>query len=183
MAHADRPVTGSGARGNHEDAPARASRGRRLPLPARHALLTVHIVFAVGLLGDSAGYLAVAIRTSTLDDPALVHNSVETLNMFSLVFGIPLSFAALLTGLALGFGTRWGVLRYPWTVVKLVLIVTVILVGAFVITPASDQMLDGEGDRTGQLIAAAAYDVTALAVATALAVFKPGRPFRHRRAP
>ena len=28
--------------------------------------------------------------------------------MFSLVFGIPLSFAALLTGVALGIGTRWG---------------------------------------------------------------------------
>jgi hypothetical protein len=166
-----------------EDPPARPSRRRRLPVRARHALLVAHIVFGVGLLGDSAGYLAVAIRTSTLEDPALVHDSVKTLNMFSLVFGIPLSFASLLTGLALGVGTRWGVFRYPWTVTKLALIVTVILVGAFVITPASDQMLDGEGDRTSQLIAAAAYDVTALAVATALAVFKPGRPFRHRRAP
>jgi hypothetical protein len=151
-------------------------------LPARRALLTAHIVFAVGLLGDSAGYLAVAIRTSTLDDPELVHNSLETLNMFSLVFGIPLSFAALLTGLALGLGTRWGVLRYPWTVLKLGLILTVILVGAFVITPASDQMLDGEGDQTGTLIAAAASDVLALTVATALALFKPGRPLRSRQA-
>jgi hypothetical protein len=98
--------------------------------------------------------------------------------MFSLVFGIPLSFAALLTGVALGRGTRWGVFRYPWTVAKLVLIVTVLLVGAFVISPASNQMLDGEGDRTGRLIAAAAYDVIALTAATFLAVFKPGRALR-----
>jgi hypothetical protein len=93
-----------------------APRPRRAALPqrARHALLTTHIVVSVALLGDSAGYLAVAIRTSTLDDPALVHDSVKTLNMFSLVFGIPLSFAALLTGIALGLGTRWGVFRYPW---------------------------------------------------------------------
>ena len=69
----------------------------------------------------SSRYLAVAIRTSTLEDPALMRDSVKTLNMFSLVFGIPLSFAALLTGVALGVGTRWGVLRYPWTVAKLVL--------------------------------------------------------------
>jgi hypothetical protein len=172
----------TGARRVEEDARARPARRFRLPLRGRHALLTAHIVFAVGLLGDSAGYLAVAIRTSTLDDPALVHDSVETLNMFSLVFGIPLSFAALLTGVALGLGTRWGVFRYPWTVAKLVLIVTVLLVGAFVISPASDQMLDGEGDRTGRLIAAAAYDVVALAAATSLAVFKPGRRFRDRRA-
>ena len=91
-----------------------ASRGgRRLPLKARNAILTADVVLAVGLLGDAAGYLAVAIRTSTIEDPGLVHDSAKTLNMFSLVFGIPLSFGVLLTGLALGLGTRWGVFRYP----------------------------------------------------------------------
>jgi zinc transporter ZupT len=182
MSDADTTVPRSGDREVNEAAAARPARRPRLPLTARNAILTAHIVFSVGLLGDSAGYLAVAVRTSTLDDPALVHDSVKTLNMFSLVFGIPLSFAALLTGLALGLGTRWGVFRYPWVVAKLVLIVTVLLVGGLVIAPASDQMLNGEGDRTARLIAAAAYDVVALAAATSLGVFKPGRPFRRRRA-
>ncbi len=67
----------------------------------------------MALLGDSAGFLAVAIRTSTLDDPALIHDSAKTLSMFSLVFGIPLSFGALLTGITLGLFTRWGVFKYP----------------------------------------------------------------------
>ena len=146
----------------------------------RNALLTAHIVFSVGLLGDAAGFLAVAIRTSTLDDPALAHDSVKTLNMFSLVFGIPLSFAALLTGVVLGIGTRWGVFRYPWVTIKLALVITVLLVGAFVISPASSKMLDGQGDTTGRLIAAATYDVLALTAATSLGVFKPGRPFRRQ---
>ena len=163
----------------HEPATPRAP--RQLSPRARKALLTTHIIVSVGLLGDSAGYLAVAIRTSTLEDPALVRDSVKTLNMFSLAFGIPLSFAALLTGLALGIGTRWGVFRHPWVVAKLALIVSVLLVGAFVIGPASNEMLDGKGDRTGRLIFAAAYDVVALATAVGLSVFKPGRPFRSDR--
>lgn len=160
--------------------PTPEQRPRRLSLRARHALLTVHIVLSVGLLGDSAGYLAVAVRASTLDDPALVRDSARTLNMFSLVFGIPLSFGALLTGVALGLGTRWGVLRYPWVVAKLALVVTVLLVGGLVIGPASNQLLDGD-DTTGRLIAGATYDVVALALATALGVFKPGRRFRRTR--
>ena len=166
-----------------DETPARStpSIGRRLPLRWRNVLLTAHIVFSVALLGDSAGYLAVAIRTSTIDDPELVRDSLKTLNMFSLAFGIPLSFAALLTGVALGLGTRWGVFRYPWVTIKFGLIVTVLLVGAFVIGPASSQMLDGEGDTTGRMIAGAAYDVVALTVATALGVFKPGRRFRDGR--
>ena len=65
--------------------------------------------------------------------------------------------------------------------IKLALVVTVLLVGAFVISPASSQMLDGDGDTTGRLIAAATYDVAALTAATALGVFKPGRPFRRQR--
>jgi len=154
---------------------------RRFPLRVRHAVLTAHIVFSVALLGDSAGFLAVAIRTSTLDDPALVRDSLKTLNMFSFVFGIPLSFAALLTGIALGLGTRWGVFRYPWVVIKLALIVVVLLVGSFIISPASAQMLDGEGDTTGRLIVGAVIDVVALTAATALGVFKPGRAFRDSR--
>jgi hypothetical protein len=149
---------------------------------ARNVLLTAHIVVSVALLGDSAGYLAVAIRTSTIDDPALAHDSLKTLNMFSLVFGIPLSFAALLTGIALGLGTRWGVFRYAWVIAKLVLIVTVILVGALVLGPASNEMLDTGNDTTGRLIAGAGYDVVALTVATGLGVFKPGRRLRRRSA-
>jgi hypothetical protein len=104
---------------------------------------------------------------------------VKTLNMFSLVFGIPLSFAALGSGIALGLGTRWGLFRYPWVAAKLVLVVTVLLVGAFVLSPASSQMLDQGTDETGRLIAGAAYDVVALTVATGLGVFKPGKPFRR----
>lgn len=137
-------------------------------------MLTVHIVVSVGLLGDSAGYLAVAIRGATTTDPAIADASYEMLRMFSLVFGIPLSFATLLTGVLLGVGTRWGVFRYPWVTTKLLLIVSVIAVGALVLDGGMDAMLTGSGGAEGRLIAGAAYDVVALTVAVGLAVFKPG---------
>lgn len=83
-----------------------ADHGRFLLSPLqRKLILTIHIAVSVGLLGDSAGYLAVAIRGATTGDPALAHASYEMLRMFAFVFGVPLSFAALLTGLALGLGT------------------------------------------------------------------------------
>jgi hypothetical protein len=138
----------------------------------RNVVLTVHIVVSVGLLGDSAGFLAVAIRRALSDDPAFVDATLDLLGTFALFFGIPLSFLSLLSGIALGLGTRWGVFRYPWVVAKLVLIVTVIAVGAIVLRP----VLTDEGNPASTpLIIGAAYDVAALAVATALGVFKPGR--------
>jgi hypothetical protein len=39
------------------------------------------------LLGDSAGFMAVSIRASGTDDPALADSSYELLEMFSIVFG------------------------------------------------------------------------------------------------
>ena len=153
-----------------------------MPIRIRHTVLTAHIIVSVGLLGDSAGFLAVAVRAARTDDPAAVRELIQVLDMFSVVFGIPLSFAALLTGLALGFSTRWGVFRYPWVTTKLLLVVSVMLVGGLVINPALTMMLAGRGDATPQLIAAGAYDVIALGLATALSVFKPGRPWRVRQA-
>jgi hypothetical protein len=94
------------------------------------------------------------------------------------VFGIPLSFATLITGVSLGLTSSWGVLRYPWTIGKLLLIVSVILVGAFIIDGALDELTNGS-DAHAQLIAAATWDVVALTTATALAVYKPGRRLRR----
>jgi uncharacterized membrane protein len=144
----------------------------------RATILTAHIMISVGLLGDSAGFLAVAIRASRSDDPAAVLEMIRVLNMFAFYFGIPLSFGALLTGLALGLGTKWGVFRYPWVVAKLLLIVSVMAAGGLFIGPALDQMLAGGANATAQLIGAAAWDVLALGTATALSVFKPGKAFR-----
>ena len=136
-------------------------------------------MMSVGLLGDSAGFLAVAIRAARTDDPVLAIELVKVLNMFSLVFGIPLSVGAILSGLALGLGSKWGVFRYPWVAAKLALIVSVMIVGGVVIGPAQDVMLAGTRDTSQQLIAAASYDVLALSLATGLSIFKPGRPFRR----
>jgi uncharacterized membrane protein len=139
--------------------------GGRLPAPARKAVLTAHIIVSVGLLGDSAGFLAVAIRAAVTSDPASAIESVKVLEMFSVVFNLPLSVATILTGVTLGLGTRWGVFRYPWVTAKLALVVSVMVVGGAVIGPALNRTLAG-GDGEGALIAAAGWEVLALGLAT-----------------
>jgi len=146
---------------------------------ARRALLTAHIVASVGLLGASSALLALAVTASGTSDPDLSHSAATLVQTFGFVFGIPLSFTGLLTGIALGLGTKWGVLRYPWVMTKLALLVTVILSGALLIGTSARRMVDGDGGGT-LLIAAASYNVAALLTSTALSVYKPGR--RRRRA-
>ena len=158
------------------------SRQRRLlSSRPRRALLTAHILVSVGLFGDVAGFLAVAIRAAGTDDPEAARASYDILAMFSTFFGIPLSFLALLTGLGLGLGTKWGVLRYPWTTAKLLLILSVILMGAFVLGPSVEQMRDGSGGVEGRILLGAIWDLVALGTATVLSVFKPGKARGSRR--
>ncbi len=138
-------------------------------------MLTLHIVAGVGLLGDVAVILAINIRAAATDDPQLAAAAYELLTLFPVLFGIPLSLTSLATGLVLGLGSKWGVLRYRWVTAKLLLNLSVILVGAFVIGPTTAALADGRDASSGVLIAASAYDVVALLLATGLSVFKPGR--------
>jgi hypothetical protein len=155
-----------------------SGRRRGLTRRARHALLALHIAASVAILGDSAAFLAITLRARTLP-AADAHASYEILGMLSLAFGIPMSFVALGTGVALGLGTRWGVFRYPWVIAKLALLLSVMAVGGLVLSAGEDAALDGTGG-TGMLVAGATWDIVAVLAATTLSVFKPGRALRRR---
>jgi hypothetical protein len=141
----------------------------------RRAVLTAHIIAGVGLLGDVGAVLAVNVRAASTGDAALAAASYDLLAMFTVLFGIPLSFIALGTGVLLGLSSPWGVIRHAWVAVKLGLLLGVILVGAFVLGPGTEAMRSGDGEAETRLIAGSAYDVAALTLATGLSVFKPRR--------
>jgi len=160
--------------------PATRPAGRLRP-GVRRAVLTVHIAASVALLGSTAAIVAIHVRAATTPDPTVAAAAYELLGMFPTLFGIPLSLLSLVSGVTLGLGSKWGVLRYRWVTAKLVLLLSVIVVGAVVLGPQTAAMADdGSGSQTA-LIAASAWDVLALTVATCLSVYKPGRA-RDRRA-
>jgi len=142
---------------------------------ARRALLTVHIVASVGLLGVIAADLAINVKAATTSDAELAAAWYDLLGTFTFLFGIPLSFTSLGTGIALGSTSKWGVLRHGWVATKLGLNLSVILVGALVLGPGVDAMRKGEGGAQTALIIGSAWDVAALALATTLGVYKPRR--------
>lgn len=149
-------------------------KGMRKPLTA------VHIIASVGLLGSSAALLLAGVTAASTDDAQLAHSAYRLMQTQTLVFGIPLSFIALFSGLGMGLVTKRGVLRYWWTTAKLGLLVLTILCGALVIGPGIDQRLRGDGSEWG-LVAAVGANVVMLASAATISVFKPGG--RLRRAP
>ena len=149
---------------------------RRLLAPkVRRAVLSLHVISSVGLLGASSALLFLAVTASTTADAELSHSAYRFISQFGFVFGIPLSFSGLISGLVLGLYSKWGVLRYPWVTIKLILLVTTILSGALFIGRLSEQLADGAGGSETQLLVAAAYNVVALVTSTVLSVYKPGK--------
>jgi hypothetical protein len=155
----------------------------RLSPRARRTVTFLHIVSGVGLLGATSATLLLAINGAATDELAFADSIYRLMSLNSAVFGIPLSMLSLLTGILLGLGTHWGVLRHWWTTLKLVLILGVVLNGALVIGPTVSELRDDPmvaGTQT-RVVFAAALSAAMLLTATALSVFKPGGRLRRRQ--
>ncbi|CNE58326.1 Uncharacterised protein [Mycobacterium tuberculosis] len=163
----------------------------RIPLSRRlrKTTLIVHIVSAGAWIGIDV-MVAVLVLTGRFGTTDHVRGlAYEALATFVVWPMLASGLICLVTGLALGLGTRWGLLRYWWVAVKLVLnliLCTLILVA---LQPGMDEV--GEYGRTltsgapepafiSDLFYPPAVSLTALTFATVLAVAKPWGRLRRR---
>jgi hypothetical protein len=158
----------------------RKDRRVNLPPPWRKLLLTVHVITAVSVLGTDLALLVLGISSVRGADPQTIYPAAHLVATWLLA---PLAIVALGTGVLLGLLTQWGLLRYWWVTIKLVL--TAILTGVilFVLVPRLGVAADAataldprpftDAERLPLLIAPAA-GVTLLMLIVVLAIYKPG---------
>lgn len=94
---------------------------RRLTPTTRKWLLLLHVVVSVGWLGLNIGNLTLAITGLTTDDPTTQHAAFGAMYLIGGPLLIPVSLLAYLSGILLGFYSKWGVFRYRWVLVKFAL--------------------------------------------------------------
>jgi hypothetical protein len=144
--------------------------------------LTAHITFSVGWFGAVAGFLALAIAGLTTQNTQVAVSSYISMDLISWFVIIPACFGTLLTGLIQSLGTQWGLFRYYWVFVKLLLTVVATVVLLLHMQPISymADMVSGmplsDSDLRGlriQLIADAGAAMLVLLIATTLSVYKP----------
>lgn len=159
-----------------------ATRRWRLSGPTRKAVLTVHIISAVGWLGVDAVFAVFVVITMTATDPMLLGVSYYALDVFVFWGLITAGLICLASGLLLGWGTKWGVLRYWWVAVKLGLNIVLTLLVPFALAPTlADSGEYGSQLLTGVVTAGPPEDLifpivvapTALVVAIVLSIYKP----------
>jgi len=164
--------------------PARRSARSRLPLNRRWRRITlvVHIVSAGAWIGIDV-IVAVLVLTGWFADHVTVRSlAYQALATFVVWPMLTAGLVCLGTGLLLGLGSPFGVLKYWWVAVKLALNLLLCALIVVVLQPGMEEvagygrdLLTGTPDtsRVARLFFPPAVSLTALTLATVLAVFKP----------
>jgi hypothetical protein len=95
----------------------------------RKFALIVHITSSIGWIGAVVGFLALAIAGLTSHEHQIVRASYISMELITYYVIVPLSLASLLSGLVQSLGTKWGLFRHYWVLVKflLTIIATIVL--------------------------------------------------------
>ncbi|TYK47036.1 hypothetical protein [Actinomadura decatromicini] len=164
----------------------------RLPLGRgwRRATLIVHIVSAGAWIGIDV-IVAVLVLTGRYggseDVRGLAYRALATFVVWPMLTS---GLICLVSGLVLGLATKWGLVRYWWVAIKLTLNLVLCSLILVALQPGMDEVDDygrtlaagGTPDpgRVSDLFYPPAVSLTALTLATVLAVTKPWGRLRRR---
>jgi hypothetical protein len=91
----------------------------RLPPRLGRVILIAHVVASIGWLGALLVFLVHAAAGKLSADPLIVSAMALAMGIAAWYVILPLSVAAVVSGLVQALGTAWGLLRHYWLVFKL----------------------------------------------------------------
>src|SRR3712207_946600 len=167
------------------------ARRRRLSARTRKGVLAVPIVSAGAWIGVDV-VMAVFIFTALLaDDDNIKALCYPALELFAIWPLLTPGLVCLASGVVLGLGTKYGLVRYWWVAIKLVLNIVLTALVLVALRPEVTEAAE-QGRRfaagapaslaVGDLIFPPIVSPTALLIAVVLAVFKPWGRGRKRPA-
>lgn len=149
----------------------------------RKATLAVHLTVSIGWIGAVVAFLALVAMAELTEDDQTLRSAWVGMDHIGRSVLVPLSISALITGVVLSVGTKWGLFRHYWVVISLflTLIATVVLlehmqtVGHFSAIAAENDaadVLELRGALEGEILHGGG-GLIVLIVVQVLNVFKP----------
>lgn len=148
----------------------------------RKFVLLAHVTTSVAWSGAVAAFLVLAVTGLNSTNAQIVRSSYLVMPPITWFIIVPLAFASLLTGVLLSLGTKWGLFRYYWVLVKFLinsLSIPILLLHTQVIRTVAEAAATSTlspidlHDQRGQLVTIAIAALAALLFATTLSVYKP----------
>lgn len=144
--------------------------------------LTLHVGVSVGWVGAVAAFLELALA-ATRGDSATSRAAFLAMNVVGRGVILPLGIGALVSGTVQALGTKWGLFKHYWVLVKLLLTVfatTALCLHQFTAVSEAARLAAAGGSATdalaqlgSQLRADAALAILVLLTVTAIAIYKP----------
>ena len=153
----------------------------------RRFVLAVHLTVAVGWIGAAAAYLALGIAAERSQEPQTVRSAWIAMELIGWSVIVPLAVASLVTGLAMGLGTKWGLLRHYWVVFSLALTAfatVVLLLHMPTVTSQADVARTADVTRLQSLggdVVHPAIGIVVLLLVLTLNIYKPRGMTRYGR--
>lgn len=147
----------------------------------RKSVLVAHVLSAAAWIGIDV-VVAVLVGVGSTADPQTAALAYRALGTFVLVPMLTAALATLATGLVLGLGTKWGLARYWWVLVKLAITIVLTVLIVVALRPSlpeavtyGEQLAKGvtPAVEVGDLVFPPIVSLAALSLATWLSVFKP----------
>jgi hypothetical protein len=160
----------------------RAAARRPLPRRTRKAVLVLHIAAAGAWIGLDVVLAVLVVVAATTDDRQREATALQALELFATGPMLVTGLVCLVSGLVLGLGTKYGLVRYWWVAVKLVLnVVLVVLVATALRSGVQEAAEHGRALAAGEVGSIPVGDLkfppivspVALMLATTLSVYKP----------
>ena len=148
----------------------------------RKVALIAHVTSSIGWFGAVAGFLALALAGLFSQDAMTVRVAYIAMELITRFVIVPFAFVALLTGIVSSLFTKWGLFRYYWVLVKLVITILATLILLVHTQPiellagiAVKTVVVGANLHSEQilLVNASSAALLVLLVVTALSYYKP----------
>jgi pilus assembly protein TadC len=97
----------------------------------RQIWTVLHIICSVGWLGVILGAIALSVAAMNTDDLERAKSLYVAMELLASTFFLPGTLLLVLTGVVLGLGTKWGLVKWWWVTVKLVIGLVLFAAGAF----------------------------------------------------
>ena len=148
----------------------------------RKMALIAHVVSSIGWFGAVAAFLVLAVAGLTRQDALLVRAAYLAMGLTTWFVILPLALISLLSGVVSSLGTKWGLVRHYWVLVKL--LITALITILLLVHMQPVDLLAGAAAKTTvmsshlggvriQMVAYATATLVVLFVLTVLSVYKP----------
>lgn len=143
----------------------------RLRGQARKVALVGHVLSSVGWFGVAVAIVGCVVAAKVTAQPSFAH-ALYRVVAASGWLSVPAGLVAAATGALLGLGTKYGLIRYWWVVVKILITIAVVITDALLVSAVAGDVA-ATGRPTPALYGSTSAHIVVLTIAAVLSVIKP----------